>query len=307
MGNEFELTIIGAGPAGLSAGIYAARSGLSSVILEGEVAGGTMSEAPEIDNYPGVEEIVGMELAEKMEQHASKYVDIQEVEPVEEIKKGEMFEIRASDESYESDGIVIATGTEYRKLGVPGEKEFAGNGVSYCATCDGFFYKDKSVLVVGGGNAAIADAVHLLDLGCDVKVVHRRDELRAEKAQQESFFEKGGEVIWNTVLEEIKGEEKVKTAKLRNVENNSEKEIEIDGIFISIGEKPKTGLANEIGVELDENGYIKTDKMQRTNLPQVYAAGDVTGDPKQIIIACAEGAKAALSAYEDIKNPYWSE
>ncbi|KXB05724.1 thioredoxin reductase [candidate division MSBL1 archaeon SCGC-AAA382A13] len=302
---DFDVIIVGAGPAGLTSGIYAARSGLETLILEKEATGGNMSDAPGIDNYPAVEEVTGMELAEKMEEHASKYVDIREIEPVEKIETGDTMRIETSENEYKSDAIILATGTEYRKLGVPGEKEFSGSGVSYCATCDGFFYKDKHVLVVGGGNAAVADASHLLDIGCDVTLVHRRDELRAEKALQESFFDKGGEIIWNSVLEEIKGEDSVESVKLRNVEEDSESELEVDGVFVSIGEVPKTDIAKSIGVELNDSGYIGTDDDQRTNIERVYAAGDVTGDPKQVIIACAEGAKAAITAYKELKNPYW--
>ncbi len=304
--NEYDLIVVGGGPAGLTAGIYGERGGLETLILESEGVGGNMSDAPEVDNYPGVEDIQGMELAEKMKSHASKYADIQEIEPVKEISTEDKISVVTKKDNYVSEALILATGTEYRKLGVPGEEEFAGDGVSYCATCDGFFYKDKSVIVVGGGNGAISDASHLLDLGIEVKVVHRRDELRAEKALQESFFEKGGEVIWNSVLEEIKGDERVEKVTLKNVENDTTQELEIDGVFISIGEVPRTDLAEEIGVELDERGYIKTDEEQRTNIPRIYAAGDVTGDPKQIIVASAEGAKAALSAYENLENPYWS-
>ncbi len=305
--DELDLIIIGGGPAGLTAGIYGGRSGLETLILEGEAAGGNVTDAPTIDNYPALEEIKGMDLAEKMKKHASKYVEINEAKPVKKVEVEKTKRVETNKEEYTADGIIIATGTEYRKLGVPGEEEFAGSGVSYCATCDGFFFKDKSVLVIGGGNSAVADASHLLDLGCDVTLIHRRDELRAERALQDSFFEKGGEILWNTVIEEIRGGEKVESAKIRNTEDDEESEIDIDGVFISIGEKPKTELAEKIGVEIGEGGYIKVDENQRTNISGVYAAGDVTGDPKQVIVACAEGAKAALSAYEDIKNPYWAE
>ncbi len=304
--NEYDLIVVGGGPAGLTAGIYGERGGLDTLILEGGSVGGNMSDAPEIDNYPGVEDIQGMELAEKMKSHASKYADIQEIEPVKEISTEDKIGVVTEKENYVGKGLILATGTEYRKLGVPGEKEFAGNGVSYCATCDGFFYKDKSVIVVGGGNGAVSDASHLLDLGTDVKLVHRRDELRAEKALQESFFEKGGEVIWNSELEEVKGDERVEKVTLKNVEDDTTQELEVDGVFVAVGEVPETDLAEKIGVELDERGYIKTDEEQRTNIPRIYAAGDVTGDPKQIVVASAEGAKAAMTAYEDLENPYWA-
>lgn len=305
--DKLDLIIIGAGPAGLTAGIYSGRSGLETLIIDGGTAGGNAADAPTVDNYPGLEEISGRDLAEKMKKHASKYVNINEAQPVKSLEIGETKKIETREEEYEAEGVIIATGTEYRKLGVTGEEKFDGKGVSYCATCDGFFFKDKPVLVVGGGNSAVADATHLLDLGCEVTLIHRRKELRAEKAMQNSFFDKGGEVIWNSVLEEIKGNEKVESVKIKNVEDDEESEIEVEGVFISIGEKPKSELAREIGIELDDGDHIKTGRDQRTNLSKIYAAGDVTGDPKQIVVACAEGAKAAISAHEDIKNPYWAD
>lgn len=303
---EYDLIVVGGGPAGMSAGIYGGRGGLETLILEGEAVGGNMSDAPEIDNYPAVENIQGMELAEKMKDHASKYADINEIEPVQEISMNDSVEVETKEGEYSAGALILATGTEYRKLGVPGEEEFSGNGVSYCATCDGFFYKDKSVIVVGGGNGALADASHLSDLGVDVKVVHRRDELRAEKALQESFLDKGGEVIWNSTVEEIRGEDRVEEVLLKNSEDGSERTLETDGVFIAIGEVPETELADKLGVELDERGFIKTDEKQRTNVPRIYAAGDITGEPKQVIVASAEGAKAAMAAYEDLENPYWT-
>jgi len=303
---EYELIIVGGGPAGMSAGIYGGRGGLKTLILESEAIGGNMSDAPEIDNYPAVENIKGMELAEKMKDHASKYADINEIEPVEDVSLNDSIEVETKEGAYSAEALVISTGTEYRKLGVPGEERLSGNGVSYCATCDGFFYKDKSVIVVGGGNSALADASHLLDLGVDVKVVHRRDELRAEKALQESFFDKGGEVIWNSNVEEIKGEDKVEEVLLKNSADDSEETLEVDGVFIAIGDVPNTNLADKIGVETDERGFVKTDDKQRTNVPRIYAAGDATGEPKQVIVASAEGAKAAMAAYEDLENPYWT-
>ena len=303
---EYDLTVVGGGPAGMSAGIYGGRGGLETLILEGEAVGGNMSDAPEIDNYPAVENIQGMKLAEKMKDHASKYADVNEIEPVQEISMNDSIKVETKEEEYSTEALILATGTEYRKLGVPGEEEFSGDGVSYCATCDGFFYKDKSVIVVGGGNGALADASHLSDLGVDVKVVHRRDELRAEKALQESFLDKGGEVIWNSTVEEIMGEDRVEEVLLKNSEDGSERTLEVDGVFIAIGEVPETDLAEKLGVEQDEKGFIKTDEKQRTNVPRIYAAGDITGDPKQVIVASAEGAKAAMAAYEDLENPYWT-
>lgn len=305
MDKEFDVIIIGAGPAGLTAAIYSQRSGLETLVLEEKMAGGTVNDAPVIDNYPGLEEIKGGDLSDRMKEHALKYVDISENHIVEDIEKDDSFLVKSGDEEYRADAVIFATGTEYKRLDVSGEQEFSGKGVSYCATCDGFFFKGKSVLVVGGGNTALIDASYLLDLDCDVKVVHRRDELRAEKALQDSFFEGGGEVVWNSVVEEIRGDDKVKSVRLRNLEEDNEQELEVDGVFISIGAVPNSELAGEIGVELGEDDYIVTEEGQRTNVPGVYAAGDVTGGHRQVITACGEGAVAALSAYKDLKDPYW--
>lgn len=302
---EHELTIIGAGPGGLSAGIYGERSGLETIILEEKTGGGMAAEAPLVDNYPGLEEIKGVELMDRMKKHARKYTEIRELQPVRKIEKGDSIFVETDEKTYATDALIIATGTDHRKLNVPGEDRLEGKGVSYCATCDGYFFKDRPVLVVGGGNTALADATHLLNLGCDVTLVHRRNELRAEKALQEGFLESGGKVIWNSVLEEIEGDESVQKVRLRDLEEDTESKMEVDGVFVSIGEYPRSELASDIGVELDDSGYIKTDEKQRTNIPRIYAAGDVTGATKQIVVACAEGAIAALSAYEDVRNPYW--
>ncbi|KXB02779.1 thioredoxin reductase [candidate division MSBL1 archaeon SCGC-AAA261D19] len=302
---EHELTIIGAGPGGLSAVIYGERSGLETIILEEKTAGGMAAEAPLVDNYPGLEEIKGVELMGRMKKHARKYTEIRELHPVRKIEKGDSIFVETDEKTYATDALIIATGTDHRKLNVPGEDSLEGKGVSYCATCDGYFFKNRSVLVVGGGNTALADATYLLNLGCDVTLIHRRNELRAEKALQEGFLEGGGRVIWNSVLEGIEGDETVQKVRLRDLKEDTESKMEVDGVFVSIGEYPRSELASDIGVELDDSGYIKTDEKQRTNIPRVYAAGDVTGGTKQIVVACAEGAIAALSAYEDVRNPYW--
>jgi thioredoxin reductase (NADPH) len=302
----YDVIIIGAGPAGLTAAIYAARGGLNALIIEKGIAGGLVNEAPLIENYPGFKSVNGMELMDQMKAHASKYVNIHEGEIVEAIEFEDRIGVTTGKDTYDTEALVIATGTTHRKLGVTGEEEFSGRGVSYCATCDGFFFKGKKVIVSGGGNTAVIDAIYLGKIGCDVKLIHRRDALRAEASLQKQLFDAGVDVIWNSVIEEIGGENLVERVQINDKKNGSSYLLDVDGVFVSIGEDPNTKLAAEIGVELDRTGYILTDKKQRTNISGIYAAGDVTGGVKQIVVACAEGATAALTAHEDLKKPYWS-
>jgi thioredoxin reductase (NADPH) len=200
----------------------------------------------------------------------------------------------------------LATGAKYRKLGIPGEDKFAGHGVSYCATCDGYFFKDKKVIMVGGGNSALTDALHLKNLGANVAIVHRRDSLRAEKYLQESIKSEKIPVIWDSIVEEIIGDEKqVNGVLVKNLKSKKLKKYKVDGVFIAIGEEPNSKLAGEMGIKLKDDGFIDVDNRCRTNIPRIYAAGDVTGGVRQIVTAVSEGATAALAAFEDLSNPYW--
>jgi len=295
-----DLAVIGAGPAGLTSGIYAGRFGLESAVFDEKIVGGMVNLTPVVENYPGFEKISGMELIEKMKRQTEKYCEIHEMEKVEKIVVDKEIEIVTTKKIYKSKALVFATGTEKRKLDVKGEKEFLGRGVSYCATCDGMFFRNKKTVVVGGGNAAAIEALHLKNLGSNVSLIHRRDKLRADKILQTQILEKNINVVWDSVVEEIFGDSIVKGVKIRNVKDNSINEMSIDGVFVSIGEKPNSAIAKSIGVKTDEKGYIVVDKNQRTNLPKIYAAGDVTGGLRQIVTACAEGAVAANSAYEDL-------
>lgn len=304
---DIELAIIGAGSAGYAAGIYAGRSGIDTIIFDKGTGGGLTMEAPKVENYPGFKSISGMELMEKMKEHAQEYVKFNFYEEVLDLKKGkDGIKVKTSKKEYDAGAVIIATGTEHKKLNVKGEKELQGKGVSYCATCDGFFFKDKDVIVVGGGSSAVIEAIFLKQIGCNVSIVHRRDELRAEKALENEAIEKGIKIIWNSVVEEIIGDDKVKEIKLKNVKDGGIKTKKVDGVFISIGEVPQSMLAEKLGVKTDENGYIITDEMQRTNVARVYAAGDVTGGIRQIITACAQGARAALASTEVLgkRSPY---
>ncbi|MEM3536409.1 MAG: thioredoxin-disulfide reductase [Candidatus Bathyarchaeia archaeon] len=308
---NWDLIIIGAGAAGLASGIYGARSGLKTLILEEKIAGGTTADAPLVENYPGFQGISGMELAQKMaSQCRSVGVTIREFEKVLSMDlKGEKKLIKTNRASYEAKAVIIATGSHYRELGVLGEKEFRGRGVSYCGICDGPLFKGKRVLVVGGGNSAVITALFMAGIASTVKVAHRREEFRAEEALVKDLKSKENvEILWNTELREIKGEKSVNAAILFNNKTNTIQEVSVDGVFIQVGEDPNSQLAKEAGVEVNAEGYIIIDIRQRTNIAGVYAAGDVTNHPvKQVGTAVGQGITAALEAYGYIRRPYYYE
>jgi len=304
---EPDIVIVGAGPAGLTAAIYAERSGLTSVVLEKDVVGGQVTITPVVENYPGHASIPGKTLMDVMSSHARQYADIREGEGVEEVKLGKRIEVYTNRAVYVCKAMILCTGATWKKVGAPGEDKFFGRGVSYCASCDGYAYKDKKVIVVGGGNSALTDALHLKNLGVDVTVVHRRDAFRAEHRLQETLEREGIPVIWNSVVAEILGDETVTGVRLRNVADESETEVATDGVFVAVGHVANVELAEQLGVTLDEDGFIKTDRSKRTNIPRIYAAGDVTGGVRQIVTAVGDGSTAALSAFEDMANPYWKK
>ncbi len=302
---EFDVAIIGAGPAGLTAAIYSARYGLKTVVFEDPTRVSQLAIVPFIENYPGYEG-TGLDLISKMKDQAMKFGAEHRLERVEDIRKdGELFIIKTDSGEYKAKAVIIATGGKHRELGIEGEKEFVGRGVSYCAVCDGFFFKGKKVAVIGGGNTALADAIYLKDLGCDVIVVHRRNKFRADEALQKQFFDKNIPVIWNSVVEKIEGKSKVERIIIKDVKTGDVKSIDVDGVFIAIGIQPQTEIALKLGVKLDTYGYIKVDKRQATNVEGVFAAGDCCDNPlKQVVTACGDGAVAAYSAYEFIANRF---
>lgn len=305
---EYDVVILGAGPAGLTAGIYAERSGLSSIVLDKSIVGGQVATTPNVENYPGFKNVGGMNLVEILTAHTREYSNVRENEPVQEVKLGKQIEVFTAKGVYLAKALIFATGSQWRKLGIPGESNYYGTGVSNCASCDGYAYRGKKVVMVGGGNSALTDALHLKNLGVEVTIVHRRDSFRAEKALQESLEREGIPVIWNTVVEEIHGDvERVKGVTLRNVQTDEKTLQECDGVFVAIGHLPNTEFATDIGVLLNTDGTIRVDRGMRTNIPRVYAAGDVTGGVRQIVTAVGEGATAALSAFEDLQNPYWKQ
>ncbi|MFQ6128205.1 MAG: NAD(P)/FAD-dependent oxidoreductase [Thermoplasmata archaeon] len=300
-----ELVIIGGGPAGLAAGIYAARAGIEAVVLEKQLAGGQILISPLIENWPGEKSITGMELAQKMKEHAAQYVSIRELEEVLDVKKeSNTFHAKTSKESYAVPAVILATGATHRKLGVPGEEELTGKGVSYCATCDGFFFKEKDVIVVGGGNTAAIEAIYLQNLGVRTRLIHRRPILRAEQAYRDDIERLGIETILESRVVEIHGTEKVESIRVENVETGERKDISIDGVFISVGLVPQNEIATSLGARLNERGYVEVDEFQRTSVKGLYAAGDITGGARQIVTSCAQGAMAALASTEVLGKQY---
>lgn len=303
---KYDIIIVGAGPGGLTAGIYAGRQGTKTLILDKNLAGGIGREVPEMENYPGFDLVSGLELAEKMKNQCVKNVELHENEGVNTIEKIEdndyNFKVESDEHSYLTKTVIIATGSSHQQLNIPGEEEFKGRGVSYCATCDGMFFAGKDIAMVGGGNSALQEAVFLSNLGCNVTVIHRREEFRAEQYLQDKLKEKGIKTIMNATVEEIKGNMLVNSITIKDKESGELKDLEVNGVFISVGYKPHTKLAEELGVDLDKNNQIITDKNQKTNMDYVYSAGDVCGGVKQWVVACGEGAIAATSAYKDIEN-----
>ncbi len=302
---ENDLVIVGGGPAGLTAGIYAARSGLNVCIVEKETLGGQVAITPIIENYTGFTMVGGKTLVDLMVNHALQYVQIFQNEAVMDIQTGARFTVTTSRRRFLTRAVLLATGASHHRLNVPGEARLSGLGVSYCSTCDGPLFKGRKVIVVGGGDSAVTEALYLHNMGVKVTMVHRRDQLRAQEYLSKQISALGIPVIWNTEVREIRGEDKVKEVLLHNNKNGKDSVMKLDGVFIAIGYDPQTELAKKLGVQLTENGYIKHDSRHRTSVPGIYSAGDVEGGFKQIITAAGQGSEAALSIFEDLSNPYW--
>lgn len=302
--DSYDVIVVGSGPAGLTAALYAGRQNFKTLVIEKTLVGGMGSMVPRMENYPGFEMIPGKQLVELMKNQTLKYAEIKVgelVDKIELVDEGKNMIITTTNKTYQAHAVILATGSKHRHLGVPGEGEFLGRGVAYCATCDGPLFVDRKVLVVGGGNSAVQQALYLDDIGVFVGMIHRRDTLRAENSLQEILKERKIPVIWNSTIEEIKGDMTVQTVFIYNNVTGEHTELPIDGVFIAVGEIPANNLAMDLGVELNKNGYIITDKAQKTNVPGVYAAGDITGGFNQWVVACSEGAIAALSAYEHLQ------
>lgn len=300
---DFDTVILGGGPAGLSAAIYASRGAISTAIVDVSMLGGQPSNYLELENYPGFPIVGGFDLMEKFEEHADKFgvhkFPMQEIEKIDLISKT----ILTKEAEFRAKTVIIATGAQPMKLGVPGEKEFVGRGVSYCAVCDGAFYKDKIVAVVGGGNAAVEEAMYLTKFASKVYVIHRRNELRADKIVQERAFKNEKiEFIWDSVVKEIKGEDLVNTAVLENVKTKEITNLSVNGVFPYIGMVPNVDY---ISGQLEQNagGFIVTDETMKTSIDGVYAVGDVRTTPlRQVITASADGAVGAVYAVKYLET-----
>jgi len=298
------VAIIGGGPAGLSAGLCTSRAGLKTFILERGIFGGQIVNAQMVENYPGYPEgISGLEMSSLMQQQATKYGLEPLTAEVIRLALGQPYLIFTNDSRVEAEAIIIAAGSEYRKLGVVGEERLLGHGVSYCATCDGFLFRDRDVAVVGGGDTAITDALQLSQHARKVYVIHRRDQLRAgQLLQQRAFTQAKLEFIWDTVVEEITGEQAVNALKLGNVKTGQLSTLKVAGIFIAVALKPNSQCFADI-VELNETGHIVTDEFMATSAPGIFAAGDIRrNSARQIATAVGDGATAAMSAFRYLKG-----
>ena len=300
MGQIYDFAVIGAGAAGLSAAQYGARANLNTVVIEELAPGGQALFIDKLENYPGIlEPINGFELAERMrkqaEQFGSSFIEASALS----VRKAEdRFIIETSVGPLESLTVLIATGARHKQLGIPGEQEYIGKGVSYCATCDGPFFKGKRILVVGGGDSACDEAIYLSNLSDKILMIHRRDRFRAQKALASRVLSNPSiKVLFNTVAKEIKGDSRVRSVVLENTLSHELTEEPFDGIFIFIGSTPQTGFLKDIAIQFDESGYIITDCNMQTSIAGLFAAGDVRATPfRQIVTAAADGAIAARSA-----------
>lgn len=301
----YDVIIIGAGPAGMTAAVYASRANMSTLMIERGVPGGQMTNTEEIENYPGYDSILGPELSNKMFEHAKKfgaeyaYGDIKQIIDDEEYKT-----VDAGTKQYKARSIIIATGAQFKKLGVPGESEFGGRGVSYCAVCDGAFFKGRELVVVGGGDSAVEEGVYLTRFASKVTIVHRRDKLRAQKILQQRAFENEKiDFIWNHTVKEIHGKDgKVNAVTLVNTVTGEEKEFKTDGVFVYIGMVPLTKPFENLNIT-NEAGYIVTNELMETSVPGVFAAGDVREkNLRQIVTATGDGSIAAQSAQRYVEE-----
>lgn len=302
---SYDVAIIGGGPAGMSAGLYAARAALKVVILEKGMPGGQASTTDNIENYPGFPEgIPGPDLMMKMDEQArrfgveSKFTEVLAVSPLD----GGSFQIKTYDSEFTAKTIIITTGALSKPLDIPGEKQFLGRGVSYCATCDANFFQGKIVAVIGGGDSAIQEGIYLTKFAEKVYIIHRRGELRATKViQQKAMANPKIEFILDSVVSSILGSDKVEAVKVKNLRSDEEKAVAVDGIFVYIGKEPTTELFKGL-IEIDERGYIVTDASMRTSYRGIFAAGDARQTPlRQVVTAVADGAIAAVTAEQYIE------
>ncbi|KDA46415.1 thioredoxin-disulfide reductase [Ligilactobacillus animalis] len=305
MAKKYDVIVIGAGPGGLTAGLYASRANLSVLILDRGIYGGQMNNTAEVENYPGFKSILGPDLAEKMYQGAIQFGAEYAYGSVEKVEvNGDLKQVITDNETYEAPVVIIATGSQYRKLGVEGEAEYAGRGVSYCAVCDGAFFKDQPLAVIGGGDSAVEEGVYLSKLASNVNIIHRRDQLRAQKILQERAFANDKiDFTWDTVVTKINGDgQKVTSVSTHNKKTGEDGELKVNGVFIYVGVIPLTEPFKTLGIT-DEQGWINTDELMRTSLPGVYAIGDVRAkELRQITTAVGDGSIAGQQAFNYIES-----
>ncbi|WP_064093019.1 thioredoxin-disulfide reductase [Rossellomorea aquimaris] len=301
----YDVIIVGAGPAGMTAAVYTSRASLSTLMLERGVPGGQMANTEEVENYPGFDHILGPDLSNKMFDHAKKFGAEYAYGDIKEIVDGEEYKtVKTGSKEFKARAVIITTGAEYKKIGVPGEKELGGRGVSYCAVCDGAFFKGKDLVVVGGGDSAVEEGVYLTRFANKVTIVHRRDELRAQKIlQQRAFDNEKVDFIWNHTVKEINDKDgKVGSVTLVSTENGEESNFEADGVFIYIGMLPLTKPFANLGITNSE-GYIETNEQMETKVPGIFAAGDVREKQlRQIVTATGDGSIAAQTAQHYIEE-----
>ena len=300
---EFDYIIIGAGAAGLASAQYAARGGLKTVILEGMAEGGQIMQITELENYPGVFPVVnGIDFIKKMREQAVSFgAEIQTAQVLSIDKIENKFVIKTKNKTFTAPFLCIATGAVHRNLEVPGEKELTGRGVSYCAVCDGPFFRNKKIVVIGGGDSACSEATYLSSISSDVSIIHRRDSFRAQKSVIDKMLAAGVKPIYDTVVESINGSNKVESVTLKNVKTGETSEFQTDAVFIFTGMIPQTELVGML--PKDDTGYLITDENMETSMPGLFAAGDVRSKPfRQIVTAVADGAIAALTVASRVEN-----
>lgn len=304
MTKQYDVVIIGAGPAGMTAALYASRANLSVVMLDRGIYGGQMNNTADIENFPGFKSVLGPDLSKDMYESSTQFGAEYAYGSVESIRDDGATKLVKTDmgDEFEAKVVIIGTGSEYKKLGVPGEEDFSGRGVSYCAVCDGAFFKGTEVVVVGGGDSAIEEGLYLTQLASKVTVIHRRDQLRAQKIiQDRAFANPKMEFVWNSNVTEVVGEGKVTGVKVNNNQTGEDSFIEAAGVFIYVGVKPMTAAFADLGI-LDEQGWIPTDDHMHTKVPGILAVGDVRKkDLRQITTAVGDGGVAGQQAYEYIQ------
>lgn len=301
----YDVIIVGAGPAGMTAAVYTSRANLSTLLIERGIPGGQMINTQDVENYPGFDHVLGPDLSNKMFEHAKKFGAIYKYGDIKEIiDEGSLKKVVTGSDEYYAKTVIISTGADHKKLGVPGEDDLGGRGVSYCAVCDGAFFKNRELVVIGGGDSAVEEAVYLTRFASKVTIIHRRDELRAQKILQERAFSNDKvEFIWNKEVININEDGgKVSTVQLKDTQTGEESELSTDGIFIYVGTLPLNGAFKDLDIK-NEEGYVITDENMATKIPGIYAAGDIRDKTlRQIVTATGDGSIAAQSVQHYIEN-----